>query len=240
MHFDSASGSRIAGWLKRGTAGRGAVMLMHGIKGSRWQMLGRARLLADAGMSVLLFDFQAHGESRGEVITFGFLEARDARAAFDFLRRTVPGERIGVVGMSLGGAAAILAEPALEADAMVLEAVYGTFDEALANRMQMQAGVFAGVAFPLLKVQVKPRLGFDPNALRPSDSIRRSRAALLLIAGSVDRHATMAEMQRIFDNANNPKDLWVIEGATHTDFLRFTPDEYHRRVVPFLAERLSK
>ena len=58
------------------------------------------------------------------IITFGYLESRDARAAFDFMRQRLPGEHIGVVGMSLGGAAAILSEKPLEADAMVLEAVF--------------------------------------------------------------------------------------------------------------------
>lgn len=238
--FESPSGSRIVGWLKRGAKGRGAVMLMHGIRGSRLQMLERAGLLAEAGLSVLLFDFQSHGESAGTAITFGYREARDARAGFDFLRRALPGERIGVIGMSLGGAAAVLAESPIDADAMVLEAVYGTFDEALSNRMQMQAGAFADVASAVLRVQIRPRLGFDPAELRPADRISRNRSPLLLVAGSADRHATMAETRRIFANANSPKDLWIVDGAPHTDFLRHSPDEYRRRVIPFLVNRLAQ
>ena len=77
-------------------------------------MLGRARMLNAQGFAVLLFDFQAHGESPGRYLTFGYLELRDARAAFDFMRQRLPGEHIGVVGMSLGGAAAILSEKPLE------------------------------------------------------------------------------------------------------------------------------
>ena len=46
-------------------------------------------------LPVLLFDFQAHGESTGEHITFGYLE-RDAQAAIDFLRRA-PDEKVGVL-----------------------------------------------------------------------------------------------------------------------------------------------
>lgn len=58
-------------------------------------MLDRARFLSAAGFAVLLFDFQAHGESPGEHITFGYLESRDAQAAVEFLRTQAQVERIG-------------------------------------------------------------------------------------------------------------------------------------------------
>lgn len=59
---------------------------------------------------MLLFDFQAHGESPGDHITFGFLESRDARAALDFVHRELPGQLVAALGISLGGAAAVLAD----------------------------------------------------------------------------------------------------------------------------------
>ena len=82
-------------------------------------------------MSVLLFDFRAHGESTGDRITFGALESVDARAALDFLRTELPAERIGAIGVSLGGAAALLGREPLPVDALVLEAVYPAIDVAI-------------------------------------------------------------------------------------------------------------
>ncbi len=239
VSFESGSGSRLSGWFLRGQPHRGGVLLMHGIRANRLEMLGRARMLHGNGFSVLLFDFQAHGESPGQYLTFGFLESRDARAAFDFLRQRLPGERVGVVGMSLGGAAAILSERPLEADAMVLEAVFGSFDEALDNRLAMQIGSLGPWLSPFLKYQVKPRLGFDPDILRPAEAIAKVHAPLLLIAGDADRHASLGEMKRIYATANEPKELWIVAGARHVDFHRFMPEEYQRRVLGFLVPRLS-
>lgn len=212
---------------------------MHGIRANRLEMLDRARMFHAHGFAVLLFDFQAHGESPGRYITFGHLESRDARAAFDFLRQKLPGERIGVLGMSLGGAAAILGEKPLEADAMVLEAVFGSFDEALANRLALRFGSVGGLLFPLFKYQVEPRLGFDPDTLKPAAAVTKVHAPLLLIAGGADRHATPAEMTRIFAAANEPKELWIVPGAGHADFYRFAPAEYERRVLGFFLTRLA-
>jgi alpha/beta superfamily hydrolase len=52
---------------------------MHGVRANRLSMVERARFLSYAGYSVLLFDFQGHGESTGQHITFGYLESKDAR-----------------------------------------------------------------------------------------------------------------------------------------------------------------
>ena len=72
----------------------------------------------------LLFDFQAHGESTGVRITFGHLEGLDAHAAVALMRERLPRERIGAIGSSLGGAAALLGPAPLPVDALVLESVY--------------------------------------------------------------------------------------------------------------------
>src|SRR4029453_18026727 len=96
------SGSLLHGWFVPGH--HGAVVLMHGLHASRRSQLSRARLLHDAGYSVLLFDFQAHGESPGNYITFGYLESRDARAAVDYVRRRLPEQKVAVIGQSMGGA----------------------------------------------------------------------------------------------------------------------------------------
>jgi hypothetical protein len=84
------TGPPLAGWLARGVAGRGAVLLLHPLRGNRASMLGRARFLHRAGYTVLLVDLPAHGESAGDRITFGVRESDGARAALDYLRRAAP------------------------------------------------------------------------------------------------------------------------------------------------------
>src|SRR4051812_25267133 len=91
----SESGSMLHGWFLPGN--HGAVILMHGLRASRLSQLDRARLFVGEGYSVLLFDFQGHGESPGTNVTFGYLESRDARAAVEYVRRRLPGQPIAVV-----------------------------------------------------------------------------------------------------------------------------------------------
>jgi fermentation-respiration switch protein FrsA (DUF1100 family) len=235
--FAGASGNRLSGWLVRGRPRIGAVLLLHGVRANRLQMLARARFLHGQGFTVLLFDFQAHGESEGRNITFGYLEAKDARAAFELLRREAPGERIGVIGLSLGGGAAVLAE--LPADAMVLEAVFASFATAVENRLAMRLGPLGRYLAPMLVWQVRPRLGFDPGALRPAERITQLRMPVLLIAGDADLHASLDEARLLYARAPEPKELWIVPGASHVDFHDHAGESYKRRVLDFLGPRLK-
>lgn len=228
----------LRGWLLPGRQGAGAVVLMHGVRGSRLNMLSRARFLSAAGYTVLLFDFQAHGESTGEQITTGFLESRDAQAAVNFIRAAAPGERIGVIGISMGGASAALASPPLDAQAIVFEMVYPTIEQAIDDRLVMNLGGWARALRPLLTIQLKLRMGISADDLRPIDHVKELSAPKLFIAGAEDRHTTLEESEQLFDAASGPKEFWVVEGAGHTDLHAVNKQEYERHILDFFVRHL--
>lgn len=240
VEIPSASGSRLRGWLCSVSGSRGVVVLMHGVRANRLSMVDRARFLTRAGYSALLFDFQAHGESRGEHITFGFLESRDARAAVELVRRRFPGQPVAAVGSSLGGASAVLADPPLGLDALVLESVYPAVDVATVNRLRIRFGPFGPPLAPLLLVQLRPRLGISPAALQPIDHIGGVGCPVFILGGTEDRHTPPGETRELFAKAREPKRLWLVPGAAHVDLHRFAGAEYERRVLGFLGESLGR
>jgi fermentation-respiration switch protein FrsA (DUF1100 family) len=125
---------------------------------------------------------------------------------------------------------------------MVLEAVFASFDTAVGNRIAMRLGragpLLAPVLTPLLTWQVRPRLGFGTDMLRPAVRVADLHVPLLIIGGDADQHATPAEAKLIYASANAPKELWVIAGARHQDFYRFAGATYEKRVVEFLKANL--
>jgi pimeloyl-ACP methyl ester carboxylesterase len=238
VEFASASGATIYGWFIAGEPGKGAVVLMHGVHGDRRSLVARAEFLSRAGYAVLLFDFQAHGESRGKHITFGFLESRDATAAVHFIQQRLPGEKIGVIGISMGAAAALLADPPLPVNAMILESAYPTIYQATEDRLAMRFGWLGKMATPLLTCQLKPRLGISPDDLRPVESAKKISTPKFFIAGTADRDTTIAEARSLFAAAAGPKQAWWVEGAAHVDMLAFAKGEYEQRVLAFLAANM--
>ena len=233
VHFHSDSGSEIHGWYVPASAPVGTIVLMHGVRANRLAMVSRVNFLHGAGYSVLLFDFQAHGESSGEHITNGYLESRDAQAAVAYARKRARGQFIGVIGVSQGGAAALLAHDPLPIGGLVLEAVYPDIATAIKNRLMLRFGSMGAWLSPLLLGQIEPRLGFRPSELSPVKAISRVTAPIMIIAGGADRHTTLADSKRLFDAASGPKSMWIIPDAAHVDFASFAGNEYQSRVLSF-------
>jgi fermentation-respiration switch protein FrsA (DUF1100 family) len=232
-------GGVTAGWFVQGRAGMPAVVLLHPIRADRRSMLGRARLLSDAGYSVLLIDLQAHGETPGPHIGLGVFEAADAHAAVDYLRLRLPGNRIGVIGASLGGAAALLGDNPVAADALVLESVYTDIEQAIGNRLAIRFGRPGRLLTPLLTWQIGPRLGIALGSLAPVEAIRRLDSPVLLISGAEDRHTLGEDARRLYAAANEPRELWLVQGAAHEDLHAFAPVAYEARVLGFLHRHLE-
>lgn len=242
VEFSSASGALIKGWLVPNQNSKAVVVLMHGVNASRKVMVNRVGFLYRAGYSLLLFDFQAHGESTGKHITFGYLESRDATAAVQFVRQKFPGQKIAVDGVSMGGAAEMLAQPPLPVDAMIVESVYPTIIQAIDDRIKMRIGPLgplSALATPLLTVQMRPRLGFSTDDLRPIVAGARITAPKLFMAGDADRDTTVEESQAIYDAAAGPKELWIVKGAKHEDLYHYAPQVYEQKVLEFLTKYLN-
>jgi uncharacterized protein len=243
IELASQSGATIKGWWCESKDARATILLFHGVRGDRRSMLGRAKLFRDAGFSVLLIDFQAHGESRGSHITFGYLERHDVSAAIAFAKEKNPDHPLGIVGSSLGGAATLLGAPR-EIDALVLEAVYPTIGEAVDDRCRMRLGPFGFMLRTLLLLQLQPRLGISPSDLRPIEKIADVGCPVLVTAGDLDRHTTLPETERLFAAACEPKELVIFRGAAHVDLLSYDRELYEEKVLAFferhLLERATK
>lgn len=240
VNLPLTQGGRMAGWMVPGHTGAGVVLLLHGVRADRRAMLGRARFLKQLGYGVLLVDLPAHGESSGDYITFGVEEAQGVKAALAYLQGHWPGERIGVVGVSLGAAAFVLSGADAHIGAVVLESMYPTIEEAIRNRLRIHLGEWGTHFAPLLIAQLSLRWGLSSEQLHPVNKIARVPCPCLVISGAVDRHTLLSETLRIFHAAPEPKALWVLEGAGHIDLHAFAPAAYEDRVGGFLGTHLPR
>lgn len=237
--FPTVSGGAVKGWVTHGTPGKGALLLLHGVRSDRRQMVARARFLGKTGYSVMLIDLPAHGESTGSRITFGWTEAEAVRAALAQLAEIFPGEKIGVIGVSLGAAAMVLAKPARVPQAVVLESMYPTITEAVNNRLAQRLGPSGKVLAPLLLWQLPLRLGISSEQLSPITELPTLSAPVLIVAGTDDEHTTVAETRRLFAAAKAPKDLWLVGGAKHVDLHAYAGRVYEERIRSFLRTHMG-
>jgi fermentation-respiration switch protein FrsA (DUF1100 family) len=238
VRIPTDSGRFVVGWFAPAEKQGPAVLLLHGVRADRTQMLRRARFLVEAGYSALLIDLPAHGESPGDRITFGARESAGVRASVKFLRHALPSQRIGIIGVSLGAASTVLAGLQPSADAVVIESMYPTIEEAVSDRLTMRLGPFASELVPLLLWQLPLRTGVSPSELRPIEKLPRLHSPLFVISGAEDRHTKWEETQRLYEAAQPPKELWKVPKAAHVDLHLFAPEEYQRRILVFFGKHL--
>ncbi len=236
----SGTGESLAGWFVPGVPGRGAMLLVHGIRSDRRILASRMVFLARSGVAVLAIDLRAHGESLGSSITFGRLEALDVAGAVAWLRAAAPGERLAALGISLGGAAVALATPTVPIDSLILESVFPDIGSAISNRMVLVAGRMHRPLLPVFMAVGTALTGLRPHQLRPIDALAAYDGPVLILSGAEDRLTTLSETRALYDAAPGPKDLWLVRGAAHVDLAAAAGPDYEARILAFVDRHLAR
>jgi pimeloyl-ACP methyl ester carboxylesterase len=231
-------GHSIAGWWSDAGERRPVVLLLHGIRADRASMVSRARLLHAEGISALLIDLQAHGETPGSEITLGWREAADVDAALEWISQRRSGSAVGVVGCSLGGAAFLYSSQRTKPAAIVLEAVYPRARMAIENRIRVRFGPIAPFLVPLLTIQLPLRVGVSAEQLEPIRYASGLKGAVLVIAGGKDPYTTLAESRELYKAMPQQHDMWIVRDAGHEDFLARDPAGYQTHAISFLRAHL--
>jgi len=187
-------GVRLAGWLVP-RAGAPAIVLLHGYPADKADLLPIAVALAPR-FTVLLLDQRYFGQSGGRATTIGFRERGDLRRAIDFLaaRGFSP---VGVFGLSLGGAVALLAaadEPRIRA-----VAAYAPFADLRSLGYEIY-GWLGWLKYPfvgLLRGWSLVFFGADITQVSPERAAAALSVPVLLVASREDEQIPFAHAERI-------------------------------------------
>jgi len=227
-------------FLPTGSAGRSrCAVALHGIGdcGGNARWLGR--MLAEGGYSALLADSRAHGESGGDLATYGVLERHDLSVWINHLS-SMPECRDGIYayGASMGAGILLQTLPReSRLKAVVAECPFSSFVEVARHRIRgfLWETPWAGrlVAPPIVfggTVYARLRYGIDLAEAAPEDSVVGVKTPILIIHGDADDNIPLEHSRAIA--ARNPEiQLWVVPGARHTEAASAQPAEFRRRLL---------
>ncbi len=244
--FPSAGDAlRISGWFFATAEARPApaVILCHGIWTGRRECLPLALRFRAAGYNVLTFDFRAHGLSDGRFTSVGHHETNDVLGAVEFVkgRPEVNPEQIGVVGFSMGAAAAIQAAARnRDIAALVADSAYATFLDAARYSFRLVTRVPHFPIAPMAMRWAKWMVHVDANQLRPIDVIGQIAPRPVFIAhGDRDEIVPVRHAHTLFKAAGEPKELWIEPGAHHVGARDVDTDGYFARIERFMSEAFA-
>ena len=242
VQFKSQDGTQLAGWFIPGER-QTSVLLLHGYRCKREEMLPHADMLHRAGYTVFLFDFRSRGESEGDAVTLGYYERGDVLGAIDYLktRPDVDLAGFGVLGISQGGASAILAAASTqEIKAVVAEAAFKSVDSVIGQSFQHFVNLPAFPFAPLTVWIAERRVGIKAAEIVPEREVAAiSPRPILIMHGVLDTTISPEDSEAIYASAREPKELWLIPDAAHAQGAKKATEEYELRIVTFFNTHLK-
>ncbi len=240
---------------------RGTVIFAPEFKSTRHSCARYCRPLIEAGYDVFSFDFRGHGDSAPQV---GYTprqwaserEVADMLGAICYveqwlLDRGRPIE-IGLIGISRGGCATILASAeSASIKAIITDGAFSS-DCTLEHLMKRWAKIFAKVRIVyenhppefwrflrwslFLTCRLKFKCTFPSVRKMLTRMIPRP---MLFIHGDRDSYIPVDQSRLLYALSGQPKHLWIVRGAKHNQSVDLRPAEYARRTVEFFDHYLA-
>lgn len=238
-------GAELHAWLYEPVRGNGAtVLLLHGMGDSRAGAMGYVPMFLKHGYAVLSPDIRAHGDSGGEIATYGALESRDVRSWVDWLYAHHRAARLYGLGESMGGSIllqALALEPRFHAVATesafssLREIAYDRLSQHFHTRLAFGPALY-WAAMDSASVYARARYGVDLDSVSAARAVAASATPVLLIHGQADDNVVGEHSYQIA--AANPAHvvLWRPERAGHAAALGTCPELFEKRVIAWFDQ----
>lgn len=221
--FEADDGVELHGWWVPHRRPRATVLYCHGNTGSIASRIGLFKYLRSLRVNLLAFDYRGYGRSQGVASEKGLY--LDVRAAFDLLVDELeqsPAD-ILVFGHSLGGAVAIDCALDRPMAGLVVQSSFTHIRDA------------AKSMFPTLPIHLAATRQF-----RSIDKVGQITAPKLFIHGEADETVPFMLGQQLFEAASEPKELFSVPGAGHTDIHRYGGLSYLSRLRRFCRRSVRR
>jgi len=261
IEFTTSDGVLIKGWWIPGSS-NAVIIASHGYSANRAGWTGKDKSGKDeyidwllstaplnkAGYNLLHFDHRASGESGGDLITLGKLEALDLIAAVNWILANKKGvDRVGLLGFSMGGN--VVLRGGVELNRMVKEGKIKSaaviaigpfiFDTMIDKSIRYWTALPA-FFIPVIKQVSGCVIGFNPREeINPPKYVDQiSPVPVFFIQAEKDEIGDVSDVKKMYEAAGEPKDIIIIPDALRFVQYRY-PADNPDRVIGFYNRYLG-
>ncbi len=241
--FASADMQRLHAWfIPAEHPARGTIFYLHGVGDNKISGLRLAQVFHARHFNVMMYDSRAHGRSGGRFCTYGYYEKFDVPKAIDILaeRGKTSLGKIGLFGTSMG--AAIVVQAAAIDPRIRAVAAEGCFTNLRTITVDYQRRILWMPWHFLRNVAMKRSehiAHFSHHDVSPLRSLASVNVPILFIHGKNDTRIKYQYSEQLFAAAHEPKELYLIDGANHTDIHNIAKSDYEKHVIGFFEQWLK-
>lgn len=218
------------------------MMVFHGYKSCASDMAFYAEQFYDMGYSVLLPDARAHGLSEGRYIGMGWPERKDNLLWIDEIIKLNSKAKIGLFGVSMGGAT-VINTAGQDLPKQVVVAVEDCGYSSVYKQFSVQMkSIFNLPAFPMLDIASVVAYAKSGVNLLVADCTKQAakiKIPTLFIHGSEDKFVPFEMLDELYNAANCKKEKLVIEGAGHAGSASRNPSLYWGTLSRFIEYEMA-
>src|SRR5574344_353623 len=215
------------------------AILIHGYCDCAASMLPVSYIYShQLGYNVLLPDLQSHGKSEGKEVTMGWKDRLDI-IQWSKVANSIFGNNTQMVihGISMGGATTMMVSgenlpPFIRC--FVDDCGYTSAWDEFSYELKGQFGL---PSFPLLygaSAISKIRFGWSFGEASALKQVAKCKLPMLFIHGDVDKYVPTSMVYPLYEAKPQPKELWLVPGASHAASFRKNQKEYMERVIKFV------
>jgi pimeloyl-ACP methyl ester carboxylesterase len=179
---------------------KGSVLLIHGNGGNVSGWINSIEPLTKAGYRTLVFDYQGYGKSEGNPTHKNVVTDSELFLNYLISKKSNKNEKLIVWGCSLGGnlSVNIAYRNQDKVDILIDEAGFSSHSDIATEFMPW-------VLKPMARLTVK-------SPYKSKELISKIKIPMLIIHSTEDEVVPYRMGEKVFGNANNPKELWKIKG----------------------------
>ena len=236
-------GLKLSSWLiKSASPAKGTVIYLHGVADCKIDGLRFAKLMHDHRYNVFLYDSRRHGDSEGTYCTYGYFEKHDLLRILDYLqsRSDISSSSIGLFGTSMGAAVAIQAAAIdKRIGSVAAENSFATlrtiFDDYQRRIVKLPFHYLRNIVIVRSELMAK----FKATDVSPLEAVKTIGIPMLFIYGTMDHLINYQYSIMLHEQAHGPKQLFRVEGASHTDIWHVGGEHYAKKLTEFFERTPS-